>query len=84
MQKNTDKSEKLILDRISRIEGQLGGVRRMITEKRECIDIITQISALREAILALGNELMKDDLICKHNSKEKISEEYIKKIFKMK
>jgi len=84
MPKITNTPDKLILDRISRIEGQLNGVRRMITERKECIDIITQISALREAVSMLGAELMKDDLICKQKNKEKISEEYIKKIFKMK
>lgn len=83
MSERRSTNEKKILDRISRMEGQLKGIRKMIEEKRECIDIITQISAMREAVGMLGAELMKDDMICKRDSGEEITDEYVKKIFKM-
>ena len=42
--------------RINRIEGQVRGIGRMIDEDRYCVDILTQVSAVRSALdaLALG------------------------------
>mgnify|MGYP002398616729 CR=1 FL=1 len=72
-----------VLSRIARIEGQLKGIRRMVEEKKECLDIITQISAIREAVAMLGVELLKDDITCKWDGKKKIDEAYLKSLFKM-
>ncbi len=72
-----------ILSRISRIEGQLGGIRRMVEEKKDCLDIIVQITAIREAVAMLGVELLKDDIVCKWNGKKKIDETALKSLFKM-
>jgi DNA-binding FrmR family transcriptional regulator len=74
-----------ILNRISRVEGQLKGIRRMVEEKKECIDIITQITAIREAVSMLGIELLKNDFVCKwEGGKKEIDEKYLKSLFKMK
>jgi len=45
-----------LLARLRRIEGQVGGIQRMVTEDRYCIDILTQISAVQAALdkVALG------------------------------
>ena len=45
-----------LLGRLRRIEGQVGGIQRMVTEDRYCIDILTQISAIQAALdkVALG------------------------------
>ena len=42
--------------RLSRIEGQVRGIQRMVDEDRYCIDILTQISAVQAALdkVALG------------------------------
>jgi DNA-binding FrmR family transcriptional regulator len=42
--------------RLARIEGQVRGVQRMVEEDRYCIDVLTQISAIRVALdkVALG------------------------------
>ncbi|CAN5545026.1 metal-sensitive transcriptional regulator [soil metagenome] len=42
--------------RLARIEGQVRGVSRMVDEDRYCIDVLTQINAVRAALdkLALG------------------------------
>jgi DNA-binding FrmR family transcriptional regulator len=47
--------EKL-LKRLSRIEGQVRGVARMVEEERYCIDVVTQIGAIEAALdkVALG------------------------------
>ncbi|MBI2439122.1 MAG: metal-sensitive transcriptional regulator [Candidatus Moranbacteria bacterium] len=71
------------LSRIARIEGQLKGIRRMMEERAECLDIITQVSAVREAVGMLGVELLKDDITCKWDGKKKIDETYLKNLFKM-
>lgn len=75
---------KEITDRIARIEGQLNGIRRMIEGKRECIDIVSQITAAREALNMLGIEILKNDFVCKWEGKKKIDEAYLKTLFKMK
>ncbi len=43
-------------DRLARIEGQVRGISRMVEEDRYCIDVLTQISAVRAALdkVALG------------------------------
>lgn len=82
--KGISESKKKIADRISRIEGQLRGIRKMIEEEKGCLDVITQISAVKEAVSKLGVELLKDEFICKIDEKKKIDEKYIEKLFKMK
>ena len=49
-------SKDQLLRRLARIEGQVGGVARMIAEDRYCIDVLTQISAVQAALdkVALG------------------------------
>jgi DNA-binding FrmR family transcriptional regulator len=56
----------------------------MIEGKQDCLDIITQISAIREAVAMLGVELLKDDIACKWDGKKKIDEAYLKSLFRMK
>jgi DNA-binding FrmR family transcriptional regulator len=49
-------SKKQLLARLSRAEGQVRGVRRMVEEDRYCIDVLTQIAAAQAALdrIALG------------------------------
>ena len=48
--------------RVARIEGQIRGIGRMIDEDRYCIDILTQLAAVRSALDALGVELLEHHL----------------------
>ena len=48
------------LKRLSRIEGQVRGLRRMLEEDRYCIDIVTQISAVRAALRRAKEEILRD------------------------
>jgi len=73
-----------VLQRIARIEGQMKGIRRMVEEGRECIDVIQQVTAIRQAIAMLGIELLKDDFICKRDEHKKIDEKYLETLFRMK
>lgn len=53
-----DTSQKKLEARVRRIAGQVAGVERMLAEKRYCVDILNQISAVRSALDALGVELL--------------------------
>lgn len=46
--------------RLTRIEGQVRGVARMIGEDRYCIDVVTQIQAVRAALKRVEEEVLKD------------------------
>jgi DNA-binding FrmR family transcriptional regulator len=49
-------SKDELLNRLARVEGQVRGVRGMVDEDRYCIDVLTQINAVRAALdrIALG------------------------------
>ena len=46
--------------RLSRIEGQVRGLSKMVDEDRYCIDIVTQISAARAALRRVEEEVLRD------------------------
>ena len=48
------------LRRLSRIEGQVRGLARMVEDDRYCIDIVTQISAVRAALRRAEEEILED------------------------
>jgi len=51
-----------LLNRLSRIEGQVRGVARMVEEGRYCIDVLTQLQAVRAAVTKVETEMLKDHL----------------------
>jgi DNA-binding FrmR family transcriptional regulator len=57
MQEETKKS---CLRRLGRIEGQVRGIARMVEEDRYCIDVVTQIGAVRAAIKKVQEEVLRD------------------------
>lgn len=46
--------------RLGRIEGQVRGLSKMVDEDRYCIDVVTQISAVRAALRRVEEEVLKD------------------------
>ena len=46
--------------RFNRIEGQVRGLAKMVEQDRYCIDIVTQISAVRAALRRAEEEILKD------------------------
>jgi len=46
--------------RLGRIEGQVRGLSKMVEDDRYCIDIVTQISAVRAALRRVEEEVLKD------------------------
>jgi DNA-binding FrmR family transcriptional regulator len=55
-----DDAKASCLRRLSRIEGQVRGLVRMVEADRYCIDIITQIAAVRTALRRAEEEILKD------------------------
>ncbi|MBW8815356.1 MAG: metal-sensitive transcriptional regulator [Caulobacterales bacterium] len=51
-----------LLNRLSRIEGQIRGVARMVEEDRYCIEVLTQLQAIRAAVGRVETEVLKDHL----------------------
>ena len=50
------------LKRLRRLEGQVRGIQKMVDEDRYCADVLTQISAVHEALRAVSRELMRNHL----------------------
>ena len=55
-------SKPKLLNRLSRVEGQVRGVARMVEEDRYCLDILTQLHAVRAAVKRVETELLKEHL----------------------
>ncbi len=49
-----------VLKRLSRAEGQIRGISRMVTEDTYCIDVLTQISAAQAALDKVALELVRE------------------------
>ncbi len=45
--------------RLNRIQGQIRGIGRMVEEDRYCVDILTQVSAVRSALDAVALQLLR-------------------------
>lgn len=61
LMKDAETKSKLT-NRLSRIEGQVRGIARMVGDDRYCIDILTQVQAVRAALARVETELLKDHL----------------------
>ena len=58
----TDDTRTLLRKRLSRIAGQVAGLQKMVDEDRYCVDILTQLAAVRSALDAVGTELLTDHI----------------------
>lgn len=50
------------LSRLRRVEGQIRGIHKMVEEDRYCADVLGQLSAVHEALRAIGRELIRNHL----------------------
>jgi DNA-binding FrmR family transcriptional regulator len=53
-------NKKSIQDRLNRLEGQVRGIQRMVDEERYCIDILTQVNAVKAALDRVAVRLLED------------------------
>ena len=58
----SEDEKKKIENRLNRVIGQLGGIKKMIDEDRYCGDILLQLSAAEKALENLGYIILKDHL----------------------
>ena len=54
--------KKKYVHRLSRIEGQTRGIKKMVTEDRDCMDVLKQISATIGALRSLGIVILEEHL----------------------
>lgn len=52
-------ADQKVLNRLHRIEGQVRGLQRMLEEGRDCHDLLTQISGVRNALDAAGDQILE-------------------------
>jgi CsoR family transcriptional regulator, copper-sensing transcriptional repressor len=55
----TGKSERAIYNRLSRLEGQVRGVKRMLADHKSCDAMLVQVSALKQAVNGIAAELLQ-------------------------
>lgn len=51
-----------VMNRLNRIEGQVRGIARMVEDDRYCVEVLTQLQAVRAALLRVESEVLKDHL----------------------
>lgn len=56
------KAKRHLENRINRIIGQLGGIKKMLDEDRYCGDVLTQIAAVESALQSLGYVVLTDHM----------------------
>jgi len=64
-----------LLKRLRRIEGQVRGIQQMLTDGRECRDVVTQISAASKALDQAGFKLVASGLTYCLNDPERAAQE---------
>src|SRR5688572_14259150 len=55
-----DENREKVRNRLKRVAGQVAGLQKMVDEDRYCVDILTQLAAVRSALDAVGVELLTD------------------------
>ena len=58
----TEKEEKDLLNRLSRIEGQVRGIKAMVQDERYCPDILVQVSAVQSALNGFCKVLLSNHI----------------------
>jgi CsoR family transcriptional regulator, copper-sensing transcriptional repressor len=53
-------TRKTVSVRLKRIEGQVGGLLRMVDDDRYCVEILTQINAVRSALHKVEEQILRD------------------------
>lgn len=82
-------NKKSVGNRLKRIEGQIRGLQKMVEEDKYCIDVITQTSAIRNALKGVEDVLLEGHLsscVVKQimTGKQKKAVEEILKVYKLK
>ncbi|MGY3571211.1 Ni(II)/Co(II)-binding transcriptional repressor RcnR [Vibrio paucivorans] len=60
---HTVKDQKKLKARVSKIQGQVSGLQKMLDQEKECQDVLQQIAAIRGAVNGLMREVIKGHLL---------------------
>ncbi len=77
------------IKRLKIVEGQIRGVQSMVNDEKYCIDIITQVSAIKEALSGVEDLILENHIAThvvhqmKHGNEEKAVAEILK-VYKLK
>tara|TARA_R110000772_G_scaffold41357_10_gene96044 strand:+ start:2257 stop:2532 length:276 start_codon:yes stop_codon:yes gene_type:complete len=52
------------VNRLKRIEGQVRGIAQMLEDDRYCMDILTQMQAVKSALSKVESQILKDHAAC--------------------
>ena len=55
----SDDEKRKLLNRLSRIEGQIRGIKTMVEQNAYCVDVLTQAAAANAALQAFNKELLR-------------------------
>ena len=58
----SEKEYRSLINRLSRIEGQIRGIRGMVEQSAYCTDILVQVSAVNAALNAFNKELLANHI----------------------
>ena len=58
----SEEEYKSLINRLSRIEGQVRGIRKMVENDAYCVDILTQVSAIQAALNGFNRELLANHI----------------------
>ena len=61
-EKSSHPDHSKTLSRLNRVQGQIAGVAKMIEEGRYCVDILTQIAAVRGALASVERVVLEEHL----------------------
>ncbi|MCP0887721.1 metal-sensitive transcriptional regulator [Ligilactobacillus sp. WILCCON 0076] len=81
-----EKQDKMVINRLKRTEGQLRGIQKMIADEKSCVDIITQLSAVRSSVDRIMGIIVAENLKeCFENpaENEKLQNQKIEQAIKM-
>ncbi len=80
-----DSEEKRrIINRLSRMEGQVKGIKKMVEEDKYCNDILIQLSAVENSVKSLSNHILENHLYsCVSNDLEKGNFEIIDELISL-
>ena len=72
-----------ILNRLSRIEGQIRGMEKMVKDERYCLDVLQQVSSTFEALRGVSKVIMRNYLeICATDALQSKRKEKMEEIYK--
>lgn len=60
--KRSEEEHRRLINRLSRIEGQIRGIKKMVDEDAYCIDILIQASAANAALNSFNKELLAEHI----------------------